>query len=261
METTMNWLMQFGPAAAIGAGVVILGLRFGPRAFTLVRAVTSGWNKDNVKARLAICKVCPRVKAREYVDPEGALTTFLYCDECKCGSHHIAELNVKLGFNNLSCPMEKWGPKSGMSVHEGHDLLIERARKEREVDQRERENIMAGRDRDDNGPLGNNGPGMGQPSNRTPTAQAQLQPTSAAANAQRERINKAKEEARARIQPDASQAPENASAHAAQTNKIWGDRDKGAASATAATTEEETTNTAPLAGKDHEGQILVDQKE
>ena len=229
----MDWLMQFGPAYAIGAGAVVLVL-FAPRAFTLVRAVTSGWSKDNVAGRLAICKVCPRVKIRHHVDDKGEEATYVYCDECKCGSHHIAELNVKLGFNNLSCPIGKWGPQTAMSVHEGHDLLIERGRKEREVDQRERQNIMAGRDRDYVGPLtGQNGPVRAGTSAPGVTQATTL--TDEEAKAQRERIAVARANAAQR-------------AHAKQPpgGGVWGDR-------------KQETEAAPVEA-DHEGHILVDQE-
>ncbi len=270
METMMSWLPTVGYGFL--GGLVVW---FGPRAYTFLRAITSGWDKDNVASRLAICKECPRVKQRDYVDPEGGLTSFLYCDECKCGSHHIAELNTKLGFNNLACPMGKWGPASGMTVHEAHDILIDRGKKERAVDKRERENMMAGRDRDYVGPLndamnaalanaspgpvqlGNNGVQTG---NRTAKAQAQLQPTAEASEEQRTRIQQARE-ARAALQKQSRiETDERAAKHAAQTNKIWGDRET-ANTATATAADEATNNAAPLVGTDHEGQILVDQKE
>ncbi len=257
METMMDWLPTVG-YAAIGA----LTFWLGPRAFTLVRAVTSGWNKDNVKARLAICKVCPRVKQRDYVDPEGGMTSFLYCDECKCGSHHIAELNTKLGFNHLKCPMDKWGPKSGTTVHEAHDMLVERGKRERAVDKRERDNIMAGRDRDYVGPLNavQSGPAQlgdnGQPGNRTAQAQTQLQPTAEAAEAQRNKIQKARE---ARIEQQRKNHEARLARQGDQTNKIWGDRE-ATSTATATVPEDLIIKAAPLAGVDHEGQILVDQK-
>lgn len=244
METIMEWLPIVGHGF-IGGLVVWLG----PRAFTFLRAVTSGWNKENVKDRLAICKECPRVKAKDYVDPDGALTTFLYCDECKCGSHHIAELHTKLGFYDIRCPMGKFGKIGAMTVHEGHDLLIERGRKERAEDQRERTNIMAGRDRDDDGKPGDNGK---HPGSRTAQAQAQLRPTDDAVQAQRTRIQKAREATAAR---QALNIARVAADHADRTNKIWGD------SKAATAIGEETNNPAPLAGRDHEGQILVDQKE
>lgn len=248
METMMGWLPMGFMCGAIGAAIFWLG----PRAFTFLRAVLSGWNEENIKDRLVICKECPRVKQRDYVDPEGGLTSFLYCDECKCGSHHIAELNTKLGFNNLTCPMDKWGPAGGMTVHEGHDLLVARGAKERADDQRERVNIMAGRDRNDNGPLDNVPSGPARPGNRTAQAKAQLRPTDEASQAQRTRIQKARE-------------VRNAAKHAGQTNKIWGEsRDAAAApageKATAGIADEEINNAAPLAGTDHEGRILVDQK-
>ncbi len=253
-----DWILTSGAIAA----AVVAGL-FGPRAITFFVAVTSGWNKDNVKARLAICKACPRVKQRDYVDPAGGMTSFLYCDECKCGSHHIAELNTKLGFNNLSCPIGKWGPAGAITVHEGHDLLIERGKKERAVDKRERENIMAGRDRNDNGPLDGikSGPvQLGeisqQPGNRTAQAQAQLQPTADAAEAQRDKIQRARQ--RRIFEQNKSRVLRRAAAkQAGKQDKIWGDRE-----AAAATTQVgDETNAAPIAGTDHEGQILVDQKE
>ncbi len=259
METVMDWL----PSVGIACGGA-LGFWLGPRAFTFLRAIASGWNKENVKDRLAICKVCPRVKERDYVDPDGGLTSFLFCDECKCGSHHIAELNTKLGFNNLACPMGKWGPASAMTVHEGHDLLISRGAKERAIDMRERTNIMAGRDRNDNGPLvnqpsgpvqlGTNGP---QPGGRTAQEQveAQLQPSREAAQAQRAKIRKARKETIE--QQRQSRETSNAAKHAGRTNKIWGDNQPAATT----TSYEDTNSAAPLVGTDHEDEILVDQKE
>ncbi len=250
METMMDWLPIVGYGFIGGVAVW-----FGPRALSFLFVVTGGYNKGNIKKRLAICKECPRVKARDYVDPEGAMTTFLYCDECKCGSHHIAELHTKLGYDRLKCPMGKFCAKSSMTVHEGHDLLVTRSAKERADDQRERTNMMAGRARDDNGPLGNSSQ---QPENRTAQAQAQLRPTDEAAELQRTRIQKARQ-ASAENQRRKREAL-SAANHVDKTNKIWGDRGAEAGSADA-TAPDETTNTDPLAGTDHEGPILVDLKE
>lgn len=259
METVMDWLPTIGYGAIGGLAVWL-----GPRAFTFLRAIASGWNKNNVAGRLAICKACPRVKQRDRVGSDGGLTSFLYCDECKCGSHHIAELHTKLGFNNIQCPMGKFGPASAMTVHEGHDLLVARDQKEWAEDQRQRTNMMAGRDRDDNGTLGaNNQP----PGSRTAQAQAQLQPSSdtAAGRAQRARIKAKVDEARVERRGPNREETHDAAKHAGQTNKIWGDR-QVAAEAEAEDLgkiigAEETNNTASLAGTDHEGRILVDQKE
>lgn len=241
METVMEWMW---PTVAYGfiGGMVVW---FGPRAFTLLRAVTSGWNKDNVASRLAICEVCPRVKLRHHVDDTGKEAKYMYCDECKCGSHHIAELNVKLGFNNLTCPMDKWGPKEAMTVHEGHDLLVERGRKEREVDQRERQNIMAGRPRDFIEPniVPTNGPVTTPQPSRAANAP---QLTEEELAAQRQRIAKARADAAQRAltneDPNAARAQQQVS-----RGKVWGDQTK-------------ETEAAPVEA-DHEGQILVDQKE
>ncbi len=267
METAMEWLPIGFVYGALGA----LTFWLGPRAFTFLRAVTSGWSKDNVKARLAICKACPRVKKRDYVDPAGGMTSFLYCDECKCGSHHIAELNTKLGFNHLKCPLDKWGPAGAVTVHEGHDMLIARGKKERAEDKRERENITAGRDRNDNGPLDgiksdpvpleqNDQPLRNNYRNRTTQAQAQLQPTADVVEEQRNKIQRARERRKWELNKkrDPVRKPAQAAKQAGKQDKIWGDRP---AEESATARAEDETNTAPLAGTDHEGQILVDQKE
>ncbi len=136
----------------------VLAILLGPKAFTFLRAITGGWNKDNIPARMKICKVCPRVREKVTVDHDGNSHSYLFCDECKCGSHHLAELSVKLGFNNLKCAMDppKWGKKEAMTVHEAHDVLTGRMRKEAAIDQAERANLMAGRPRDA-APIANNG--------------------------------------------------------------------------------------------------------
>ncbi len=235
MEPWPDFLYVIG-AVAIGGAVV----GFGPRGWSLFRALISGWSRDNIAARLAICKACPRVKARVYVDGAGKSSEYLYCDECKCGSHHLAELNVKLGFNNIKCPLDKWGPKQAMTVHEAHDMLIERGNKERSVDKQERTNIMAGRDRNDNGPTN----GTPLPITGDRTAQA----------AELQRQSKVKQERQlAHMRKErADQLSQQASGPVTvATNTDTKAQD---------TSFFRDTQTPALAGVDHEDEILVDQE-
>lgn len=165
----METVLTAFACGALGA----LAFFVGPKAYTFVRAVTSGWNKDNIASRLAICKVCPRVKRREHVHPDGHSDQYLYCDECKCGSHHLAELHVKMGFNNISCPIGKFGKAEAMTVHEAHDILVDRKKKEYAIDRLERENMRAGRDRSDNGAARGNATVIHPTKSGEPSAQAQ----------------------------------------------------------------------------------------
>lgn len=102
--------------------------------WSLLRAVTSGWNFENIPQRLAICRDCEHVEKRPTVDHNGIAGEHLYCMECKCGDHPIAELSTKLGFYNVRCELGKWGPEFALTVKEGSGLLAQRQYKQWQQD-------------------------------------------------------------------------------------------------------------------------------
>ena len=99
---------------------------------SLLRALASGWDVENVRQRLDICRACEHVHKKPTVDHRGVAGEHLYCMECQCGDHSIAELSTKLGYYNVRCPLEppKWGPAHVSTVKEGSMILAQRQGKE-----------------------------------------------------------------------------------------------------------------------------------
>lgn len=96
--------------------------------WSLLRALGSGWDIENVRQRLDICRACEHVQKKPTVDHRGIIGEHLYCKECECGDHSIAELSTKLGFDNVRCPLTppKWGPVHVSTVKEGSMMLAQR---------------------------------------------------------------------------------------------------------------------------------------
>lgn len=97
-----------------------------------------------IKARLAICSDCEHIKKRKYIDQETFTTKEqMFCSECGCGTNPLAELNVKLGFKNLRCPLDppKWGFVESMNPKEATHLANQQIQTEMMQDPRFREQM------------------------------------------------------------------------------------------------------------------------
>lgn len=73
---------------------------FWARVLSFLSAVTGPrCDDDEYRRRISACIACDAVKHEDARQ---------YCGACGCGSWRLAELETKLRFQNLECPLEKW---------------------------------------------------------------------------------------------------------------------------------------------------------
>lgn len=86
-----------------------------------------------IRERLAICSDCEHVRKKNYIDQETFTSRqHLYCGQCGCGTHALAELNVKLGFKQVKCPLDppKWGVSEAMTPKQGTQVVSQQMQTE-----------------------------------------------------------------------------------------------------------------------------------
>lgn len=86
-------------------------------AFGCADALTGGRCPPEVtEARLAICRVCEKLKTDD---------NKMYCGACGCPKWKLSELSTKLTFARLNCPLRKWSayeqPIGGNDLHVDDD--------------------------------------------------------------------------------------------------------------------------------------------
>lgn len=114
---------------AISFGRAMLGGRLGESKDTGPQAdLARAFEQMEYNKRLAICKTCPHLITKPIFNH----TTLenedkLFCNQCGCGTHALAELHNKLGHKALSCPIGKWGEATAMKPSEASRVITTNA--------------------------------------------------------------------------------------------------------------------------------------